>query len=193
MSEITLVASIYGLVAGIAIAGYLFLRRVVADGDFSVFRKTANILVAPFHIIRVATVFILVVVGVAFLLMSPYYVTYPVTTGYRYELVPVYGTLRYIDAVCSATGGYTAGSTAVVVGNACSFYERFTLGRALVNVQLLETPVRTYITQLFFRPDFVLAGLAFLIAGLILTAYFLAKANNLLYDLTNKRETYVTA
>jgi hypothetical protein len=193
MSEITLVASIYGLVAGIAIAGYLFLRRVVADGDFSVFRKTANVLVAPFHIMRVAAVFILVVVGVAFLLMSPYYVTYPVTTGYRYELVPVYGTLRYTDAVCSATGGYTAGSTAVVVGNACNFYERFTLGKALVNVQLLETPVRTYITQLFFRPDFVLVGLAFLIAGLILTAYFLAKANNLLYDETNKYKTYTIA
>jgi hypothetical protein len=193
MSEIALVASIYGLVAIIAIAGYLFLRRVVADGDFSVFRKTASILVAPFHIIRVAAVFILVVVGVVFLLLSPYYVTHSITTGYRYELVPVYGTLRYIDAVCSATGGYTAGSTAVVVGNACNFYERFTLGKALVDVQLLETPVRTYITQLFFRPDFVLIGLVFLIAGLILTAYFLAKANNLLYDLTNRRETYVTA
>lgn len=193
MSEIALVASIYGLVAITAIAGYLFLRRVVADGDFSVFRKMARIVVAPFHIIRVSAAFIFVVVGVAFLLMAPYYTTYPVTTGYRYELVPVYNTLRYIDAVCSATGGYTAGSTAVVVGNACNFYERFTLGKALVNVQLLETPVRTYITQLFFRPDFVLIGLVFLIAGLILTAYFLAKANNLLYDLTNRRETYVTA
>jgi hypothetical protein len=192
MSEIALVASIYGLVAIIAIAGYLFLRRVVADGDFSVFRKTAKIVIAPFHIMRVSAA-IFVVVGVAFLLMAPYYTTYMVTTGYRYELVPVYGTLRYIDAVCSATGGYTAGSTAVVVGNACNFYERFTLGRALVDVQLLETPVRTYITQLFFRPDFVLIGLVFLIAGLILTAYFLAKANNLLYDLTNRRETYVTA
>jgi predicted transporter len=67
------------------------------------------------------------------------------------------------------------------------------LGKALVNAQLLETPVRTYITQLFFQPDFILVGLVFLIAGLILTAYFLTKANNLLYDETNKYKTYTIA
>jgi hypothetical protein len=132
------------------------------------------------------------VVGIAFLLLAPHYVTYSVTTGYQYELVPVYGTLRYIDAVCSATGGYTAGSS-IVIGNACNFYERFTLDKVLVGVQLLETPVKTYIIQLFFQPDFILIGLVFLVAGLILTAYFLAKANNELYDETNKYKTYAIA
>jgi hypothetical protein len=61
-----------------------------------------------------------VVAGIAFLLAAPYYVTFATVTGYRYTINPVYGTLRYIDSVCVATGGYVVGggdsSVVVAVG-----------------------------------------------------------------------------
>jgi hypothetical protein len=64
-----------------------------------------------------------------------------------------------------------------VIANACNLYERLTLDRAVRAIEVLETPVVSYTTLLRFRPDYVLFGLVFIIAGTILTAYFLTKAN----------------
>jgi hypothetical protein len=174
-------AAVFAIAILFALFGALLIRRV-SGGAMSAraaFLKPFKILVAPLHIARVAAVFILVVVGIAFLLAAPYYVTFSTVTGYRYTINPVYGTLRYLDSVCVATGGYVpgGGGSSIVVANACNLYERFTLDKAVRAIEVLETPVVTYTTLLRFRPDFVLFGLAFIIAGTILIAYFLAKAN----------------
>jgi hypothetical protein len=164
-----------------AVIGAFFIRRI-SGGAMSAraaFLKPFKVLVAPLHIARVAAVFILVVVGIAFLLAAPYYLTISTVTGYRYSITPISGTLRYLDMVCRAEGGVVipGGGGGVAVSNACTFYERFTLDRAVRAIEVLETPVVSYTTLLRFRPDFVLFGLVFIIAGTILTAYFLAKAN----------------
>jgi hypothetical protein len=174
-------AAVFAIAILFALFGALFIRRV-SGGAMSAraaFLKPFKILVAPLHIARVAAVFILVVVGIAFLLAAPYYLTISTVTGYRYTITPIYGTLRYLDSVCVATGGYVpgGGDSSVVVSNACSFYERLTLDRAVRAIEVMETPVVSYTTVLHFRPDFVLFGLAFIIAGTILTAYFLTKIN----------------
>ena len=162
-----------------AVFGAFFIRRI-SGGAMSAraaFVKPFRILVAPFYIARVGAVFVLVVAGIAFLLAAPYYVTLATVTGYRYTINPVYGTLRYLDMVCRAEGGVVLPGGSVAVSNACTFYERFTLDRAVRAIEVLETPVVSYITELRFRPDYVLFGLVFIIAGTILTAYFLTKAN----------------
>jgi hypothetical protein len=174
-------AAVFAVAILFALFGALLIRRV-SGGAMSAraaFVKPFKILVAPLHIARVAAVFILVVVGIAFLLAAPYYTTISSVTGYRYVITPIYGTLRYLDSVCVATGGYVpgGGDSSVVVANACNLYERFTLDKAVRAIEYLETPVVSYTTLLRFRPDFVLLGLVFIIAGTILTAYFLAKAN----------------
>jgi hypothetical protein len=174
-------AAVFAIAILFALFGALFIRRV-SGGAMSAraaFLKPFKILVAPLHIARVAAVFILVVVGIAFLLAAPYYLTISTVTGYRYTITPISGTLRYLDMVCRAEGGVVipGGGGGVAVSNACTFYERFTLDRAVRAIEVLETPVVSYTTQLRFRPDFVLFGLAFIIAGTVLTAYFLSKIN----------------
>jgi hypothetical protein len=173
--------AVFAIAVLFAVFGAFFIRRI-SGGAMSAraaFLKPFKILVAPLHIARVAAVFILVVVGIAFLLAAPYYITISTVTGYRYVITPIYGTLRYLDSVCVATGGYVpgGGDSSVVVANACSLYEHFTLDKAVRAIEVLETPVVSYTTLLRFRSDFVLFGLAFIIAGTILTAYFLSKIN----------------
>jgi hypothetical protein len=174
-------AAVFAIAILFALFGALLIRRI-SGGAMSAraaFVKPFRILVAPFYIARVGAVFVLVVAGIAFLLAAPYYVTYPTVTGYRYNINPVYGTLRYIDSVCVATGGYVVGGgdSSVVVANLCNLYERFTLDSAVTGLNIIETPVVSYTTELRFRPDYALYGLAFIIAGTILTAYFLTKIN----------------
>jgi hypothetical protein len=173
--------AVFAIALLFAVFGAFFIRRI-SGGAMSAraaFVKPFRILVAPFYVARVGAVFVLVVAGIAFLLAAPYYVTFATVTGYRYTINPVYGTLRYLDSVCVATGGYVpgGGDTSVVIANACNLYERLTLDKAVRAIEVLETPVVSYTTQLRFRPDFVLFGLAFIIAGTILTAYFLTKIN----------------
>jgi len=173
--------AVFAIAILFAVIGAFFIRRI-SGGAMSAraaFVKPFKILVAPFYIARVGAVFVLVVAGIAFLLAAPYYVTFATVTGYRYTITPISGTLRYLDMVCRAEGGVVipGGGGGVAVSNACSFYERFTLDRAVRAIEVLETPVVSYTTLLHFRSDFVLFGLVFIIVGTILTAYFLTKAN----------------
>jgi hypothetical protein len=173
--------AVFAIAILFAVIGAFFIKRI-SGGAMSAraaFLKPFKVLFAPLHIARVGAVFILVVAGIAFLLAAPYYVTFSTVTGYRYTINPVYGTLRYLDSVCVATGGYVpgGGDSSVVVANACNLYERLTLDKAVRAIEVLETPVVSYTTLLRFRPDYVLFGLVFIIAGTILTAYFLTKAN----------------
>jgi hypothetical protein len=181
---VELVAGIFGVAALFAIAGAIFVNRISggAVSTKSLIVKPFKILLAPLYMLKVFAVFVFVAIGVAFLLMAPFYITYPQTTGYRYTLELQKSPLRYLDMVCKPTGGYVKGSgegAAVGVGYDCVFHERFTLDRAVIHADLYEYPVTTYYTVLLFRPDYVLLGIAFTIIGCILTAYFLARSNTL--------------
>jgi hypothetical protein len=167
-----LVAGIFGVAALFAVAGALFINRV-SGGAVSVRSlvvKPFAILLAPLYMLRVLAVFVFIAIGVAFLLMAPFYITYSQTTGYRYVLESQKSPLRYIDQSCSQ------GTFGELL---CSFVERLTLDRAVINAELHEYPIRTYYTVLLFRPDYVLFGLVFTVIGCILTAYFLARSNTL--------------
>jgi hypothetical protein len=178
--------AVYGFVAAFLVAGYLFLRRVT-DGDFSVFRKTGRVVSAPFHIPKVAISFIPIAIGVALLILSPYYHTTYATTGYRYSLNIDSSPLQYVDNVCIPTA--LAGPS---IGFQCRQFERFTNDPAVTSVSLVETPVQTPITILLFRQEYVASGFYLILLGLILTAYFLTRANNEFY-IPSRREEYVVA
>jgi len=181
---VELVAGIFGIAALFAIAGAIFINRI-SGGAVSIKSlavKPFKILLSPLYMLKVFAVFVFVAIGIAFLLMAPFYITYPQITGYRYTLELQKSPLRYLDMTCKPTGGYTLGSgsgAAVGVGYDCVFHERYTLDRAVVHANLYEYPVTTYYTVLLFRPDYVLLGLVFTIVGCILAAYFLAHSNTL--------------
>jgi hypothetical protein len=163
--------AIFAIAILFAVIGAFFIKRI-SGGAMSAraaFVKPFKILVAPFYVARVGAVFVLVVAGIAFLLAAPYYVTFPTVTGYRYDVLLTFSPLRYIDQSCS--------QDSQTLAVACRFVERLTIDRAVTKLELIESPVRTYVTQLHFRTDFILFGLAFIIAGTILTAYFLSKIN----------------
>ena len=173
---LSLVLGVFGVALLFLVLGAFFIRKISggAASARSIVVKPFKIIVAPFHTIRVAAVFVFVVVGIAFLLMAPYYVVYQQVTGYRYSLEVTRNPLRYIDAVCNPVG---ANPETGAVSAACRFIARYTLDRAVTGASLIETPVYTTYVNMLLRPDYVLLGLVFLIAGAILTAYFLAKSN----------------
>jgi hypothetical protein len=180
--SLELVLAVYGIAILFTVAGALFINRISgrAIPIKSLAAKPFKILFSPLYIPKVTVAFIFVAIGIAFILLAPFYVTYSQTTGYRYVLELQKSPLRYLDVVCKPTGGYVKGSgegAAVGVGYDCVFHERFTLDRAVVHANLYEYPITTYYTVLHFRPDYVLFGLLFTIVGCILTAYFLARAN----------------
>ncbi|MEM2941386.1 MAG: hypothetical protein QW304_07560 [Thermoproteota archaeon] len=162
-------------VAVFMLGGYLFLRKIGAEQPFNAVKKPIRILFAPFYIPKVALAVFFLALGIAFFMAAPYYHTYQIVTGYRYRLELESNVLRYLDSICSAT---RADLETKMVGQACSFLTRYTLDRAVTSARLVETPVYTGVSQLFLRADFVLLGIAFTLVGLILTAYFLVKANN---------------
>jgi hypothetical protein len=170
--SVELVVGIFGIAALFTIVGAIFVNRISggAVSTKSLIVKPFKILLAPLYMLKVFAVFIFVAIGVAFLLMAPFYITYPQITGYRYSLELQKAPLRYLDMVCKPTGG---------IGYDCVFRERYTLDRAVVHANLYEYPVTTYHTVLLFRPDYVLLSLVFTIVGCILTAYFLARSNTL--------------
>jgi len=171
-----LLLAVYGVAILFLVAGAFVINRVSgrAMAVRSFLAKPFRILLAPLYVARAAAVFVLVAVGIAFLLMAPYYVAYQQVTGYRYSLEVTRNPLRYIDAVCNPVG---ANPETGAVSAACRFIVRYTLDRAVTGASLIETPVYTTYVNMMLRPDYVLLGLVFLIAGAILTAYFLAKSN----------------
>jgi hypothetical protein len=182
--SVELAVGIFGIAALFAIVGAIFVNRISggAVSTKSLIVKPFKILLAPLYMLRVFAVFIFVAIGVAFLLMAPFYITYPQITGYRYSLELQKSPLRYLDMACKPTGGTVLGAgqgASVSVGYDCVFHERYTLDRAVVHANLYEYPVTTYHTVLLFRPDYVLLGLVFTIVGCILTAYFLARSNTM--------------
>jgi hypothetical protein len=168
--SLELVLAVYGIAILFTVAGALFINRISgrAIPIKSLAAKPFKILFSPLYIPKVTVAFIFVAIGIAFILLAPFYITYSQTTGYRYVLELQKSPLRYIDQSCvQGTFGELF----------CSFVDRLTLDRAVIDAKLLEYPTTTYYTVLLFRPDYVLFGLAFTIIGCILAAYFLARAN----------------
>ena len=174
MSQYILLASVYALVLAVMVAGYIFLHRVT-DGEFSVFRKTAKIFFAWAYIPKVAVVTILLAVGVAFLITAQGYHTYTTVTGYQYTLIPTYSTLRYLDMVCHT---YISQTDPITAGESCSFIQRFTMDKAVTNIDFHEIPVVTRQVITYLKPDNILFGMSFIILGLLLAAVFFVRANN---------------
>ena len=161
------------------IFGGLFLNKISGKylGKGHLFKQTWKIVFAwitpPWR--RALKVFVAVALiagGLAMIGLSPRWWTYETTTGYSYRLEKHVEYQPILDYYCKLI------TTPMGASQVCDYVTRWV---KTYRYELVESPVVTHFQTWYLEMGHVLIGMALIIAGLIVGAYFLAKANNQLY------------
>ena len=129
--------------------------------------------------LKVLVVVVLIAAGLAVIGAAPRWWTYEVTTGYSYRLEKHIEYQPIMDYYCKLI------TTPMGSSQVCDYVTRWVKA---YKYSLVETPVTTHFQTWYLEMGHVLIGLALIIAGLIVAAYSLVKANNELYGVAASKK-----
>jgi len=168
------------LAVGVSAAGGLFLSRVSGRryGFRALWRSVGSVL-GRLRGARVASVVSLTIAGLVLMASAPRAEYVAVETGYRYHLQEESGYVSIPDVYCVPSHAYPTGSEGTYRVE-CAWTETqhpITIYR----YRLWEIPVYSSIPLYWLDPGVFFVGFSLVCAALLLTAYWLARANNRLY------------
>lgn len=166
-------AFVWILVFLATVFGGLFLRKITGGevGVKYVAKKTAKTVFAWAFNVKVGVVIALVILGILFLALAPRGMVLMMPTGKAYRLIENVEYQGVPDVRCHVVKNPNTGE----IGTECVTDTHYV---KVYRYTLIGRTIYSYMPLRWLDPGFVLLGMAFICAALILTAIWMVRANN---------------